>query len=296
MKMRSILKAVISFVQGAIVGVGAILPGVSGGVLCVAFGIYEPMMELLTSPIKSLKKHYKMFIPFLAGGAIGFVLLAKVVELIFEASAAIALMLFFGLICGTLPELFKVSEQSDHKKSWTPFIVSLSLAYLFLHVLEGGVSTVIAPSFLSYLFCGLLWGLSLIIPGLSSSSVLIYLGLYEPMTAGIGALDFSVILPVFLGIGVTALLFARLVNMLFKKHYALISRIVLGFVIASSLKIVPSAFDNILTLVLSVACFVVGFLIARGMDIAKKKQDASPEQCTSAPAEVPEEPSAPDAE
>jgi len=35
-------------IQGAIVGVGAILPGISGGVLCVAFGICEPMMALLT--------------------------------------------------------------------------------------------------------------------------------------------------------------------------------------------------------------------------------------------------------
>lgn len=297
MKMKSILKAVISFVQGAIVGVGAILPGVSGGVLCVAFGIYEPMMELLTSPIKSIKKYYKMFIPILAGWVIGFVLLAKVVELLFEASAVVALMLFFGLICGTLPELFKASEESDHKKSWTPFIVSLSLAYLFLHVLEGGVSTVIAPSFFSYLFCGLLWGLSLIIPGLSSSSILIYLGLYEPMTAGIGALDFSVILPVLLGIVVTALLFARLVNMLFKKHYALISRIVLGFVIASSLKIVPAAYDSILTLGLSVVCFIVGFLIARGMDVAKKKQESpSSEQGDSTTAKDPKEHAAPDAE
>lgn len=296
MKMKSILKAVFSFIQGAIVGVGAILPGVSGGVLCVAFGIYEPMMELLTSPFKSIKKHYKMFIPFLLGWAIGFVLLAKVVELIFEVSAAVALMLFFGLICGTLPELFKISEKSDGKKSWTPFILSLSLAFLFFHLLEGGTGFTIAPSFFSYLFCGLLWGLSLIIPGLSSSSVLIYLGLYEPMTAGIGALDFSVILPVLLGIVVTALLFARLVNMLFKKHYALISRIVLGFVIASSLKIVPAAYDSILTLVLSVVCFIVGFFIARGMDVAKKKQESpSSEQSVLAASKDPQEPAAPDA-
>ena len=48
MKRSPLLKSILYALQGAIVGVGAILPGVSGGVLCVAFGIYEPMMALMT--------------------------------------------------------------------------------------------------------------------------------------------------------------------------------------------------------------------------------------------------------
>ena len=47
MKNNAVLKSLLLAIQGAIVGTGAILPGVSGGVLCVAFGIYEPMMALL---------------------------------------------------------------------------------------------------------------------------------------------------------------------------------------------------------------------------------------------------------
>ena len=43
---------IVKIVFGALVGGGAILPGVSGGVLCVAFGIYRPMMELLSHPLK----------------------------------------------------------------------------------------------------------------------------------------------------------------------------------------------------------------------------------------------------
>ena len=46
MKNLFCIKNLILILQGAIVGTGAILPGISGGVLCVAFGIYKPMMEL----------------------------------------------------------------------------------------------------------------------------------------------------------------------------------------------------------------------------------------------------------
>lgn len=268
-------------IQGAIVGVGAILPGISGGVLCVAFGIYEPMMALLTHPIKSFKTYYKMFIPFLIGWALGFVFLAKGIEVLFGYSPTIALMLFFGLICGTIPELFKTSEKSDPKGSWTPFVLSLALAYLLFHVLENGGGTAIAPSFINYVLSGLIWGLSLIVPGLSSSSVLIFLGLYEPLTAGIGALNFAVIVPFLIGIVGTALLLARLVTTLFDKHYAVISRIILGFMIASSLKILPSSFENPITLIISLVCFAVGFAVARAMDCSRNKSKSKKEHVMS---------------
>lgn len=270
-----LLKSVILALQGAFVGTGAILPGVSGGVLLVAFGIYEPMMALLSRPKESIGTYYKMFIPFLVGWLLGFTLLAKAVEAMFNASASVALMLFFGLICGTLPQLIKDSEMSDEgrKQSWTPFVLTLALAYFLFCLLEQGKPAQVQTSAMSFVICGLVWGLSLVIPGLSSSSVLLYMGLYEPMTAGIAALDFSVILPLLLGLAITVAALARLVNNLYEKHYALISRLILGFVIASSLKIVPTQFESMGTLVLSLACFAVGFGVARYMDIAREKQE-----------------------
>lgn len=271
MKRNKMIQSLLYIIQGAIVGIGAILPGVSGGVLCVAFGIYEPMMELLTNPRDAIKKSYKIFIPFIIGWVLGFLLLARAIEILFAKSAAVALMLFFGLICGTLPELFKVSEKSDPTKSWTPFVISLSAAYLLFHILEGQVGIVIPPSFLSFLLCGFFWGLSLIVPGLSSSSILICLGLYEPLTSGIAALDPGVLIPMGIGIVLTALALARLVNMLFKKHYAITSRAVLGFVIASALKAIPTDFGNTTSLLVSIICFVLGFAVALAMDRYKQK-------------------------
>ena len=267
-----LFKSLILALQGAIVGTGAILPGVSGGVLLVAFGIYEPMMALLSHPKKFFETYYKMFIPFLIGWLLGFLLLAKAVEVMFQASAPVALMLFFGLICGTLPELIKVSERSDEKRSWTPFVLTLALAYFLFCLLEQGRAAQVKTNALSFVICGLVWGLSLIVPGLSSSSVLLYMGLYEPMTAGIAALDFSVLLPLLLGLAITVVSLARLVNNLYEKHYALVSRLILGFVIASSLKIVPTEFESAGTLVLSLVCFGAGFALARGMDCAREKQ------------------------
>lgn len=263
----------IYLIQGAIVGVGAILPGISGGVLCVAFGLFEPIMEFLTHPKDSLKKNSQMLIPFISGWALGFVLLAKVVELMFGFIPEISIFLFFGLVCGTIPDLFKQSELSDKNTSWTPFILSLSASYIFFHIIEVGEAVDLPENFFTFIFCGALWGLSLIVPGLSSSTVLIYLGLFDPLMEGIAGFDIFVLLPFGIGIVATVLLFAKLVNMLFKKHYAVISRIILGFVISTSLKSLPHTFSSVWTMIIAVIASVVGFLIAHALDKADKKHN-----------------------
>lgn len=271
----NIFQIIVYFIQGAIIGVGAILPGVSGGVLCVAFGLYEPLMEFLTNPKKTIKEHYRMFIPFLVGFAVGFVLLAKVVDFIFGFAPEVALFLFFGLVCGTIPEMFKKSELANKDASWTPFVISMAASYIIFHIMDvlgKGTAFTIPANFVTFLFCGLMWGLSLIVPGLSSSTVLVFFGLYEPLMDGIGSFDVLVLAPFGLGIVITALLLAKLVNMLFKNHYAVISRIILGFVISSSLKTLPNEIENPYTIVISVICCAIGFAVALAMEKAEKTQ------------------------
>ena len=261
-------------IQGAIVGVGAILPGVSGGVLLVAFGLYEPLMELLTTPKKAIKNNYQLFVPFITGWILGFILLAKVCEIFFNYAPDVAIFLFFGLVCGTIPDMFKQSEEANKNASWTPFVISLSASYVFFHIIEGGEAIVIPENFLSFVFCGFMWGLSLIVPGLSSSTVLMFLGIYVPLTEGIGNFDFKVLIPFGIGIIITVLLLAKLVNMMFKKHYAIISRVILGFVISSSLKTLPHSFGSVWTMILSILLCAVGFAVAIWMERSQKKQQS----------------------
>lgn len=274
MRIKTTIQWLIPAVQGAIVGTGAILPGISGGVLLVAFGLYEPMMALFSDPLKSFKSYYKMFIPFLVGWAAGFVLLAGVVEMLFLAFSSFTITLFTGLIFGTMPELMKKSEQSDKNQSWSSFAISLVSLFVLFNMLQSASVSNVSPNSMWYVFSGMVWGLSLVVPGLSSSSILIYMGLYQPMTAGIASLDMGVVLPLFGGLSITVLLFAKLVNFLFKKKYALISRIVIGVMVSSTLMIIPKSFDSPMQFFACAACFAVGFALARWIDIVKTKSAA----------------------
>ena len=91
--------------QGFIIGAGGILPGISGGVLSVIFGIYRPVMEVLAHPLNGLRRHLSLLLPVGAGAILGFLCGGGLILVLFDRSEKLATCLFIGLILGTLPSL-----------------------------------------------------------------------------------------------------------------------------------------------------------------------------------------------
>ena len=61
MKNFSVFSYLFKILKGALVGLGAVLPGISGGVLCVVFGIYKTIMEFWQILFASLKLIFPSF-------------------------------------------------------------------------------------------------------------------------------------------------------------------------------------------------------------------------------------------
>ncbi|MDO4565647.1 MAG: DUF368 domain-containing protein [Clostridia bacterium] len=270
--MRKLFRWLYGIVQGALIGGGAILPGISGGVLSVLFGVYRPLMELLTHPVPAIKKHYKLFIPIGIGAGIGILLFAKLVAELFTAYENYAVCLFLGLIVGTIPMLYKdAGKEGRSKGGFCAMILSFVFLLGALLLFASLNKLSLEPNIWWYLFCGAVWGLSLIVPGLSSSSILIFMGLYTPMSEGIGDINVSVILPVAVGIITVAVLLARPVNKLFDRHYTIASHAIVGLVTASAVTILPTSFSGVWDVVLCIALAAAGFFIAYLMDVWGKK-------------------------
>jgi len=275
----TIKKFIVRVIQGAIIGAGAILPGISGGVLCVIFGIYRPMMAVLAHPFQNVKLYWKMFVPIAIGWAIGFVGLAGAIASLLSLNAVVIISLFVGLIIGTFPSLFREGAKNGTSKGmWIALAVSTLALLAFFYTLKFSTSTAVTPSFGWYIFCGALWGISLIVPGMSSSSLLMFLGLYQPMSVGISTFDFGVLVPFAIGIIGTVLLLARLVNHLFNKHYGIAFYCVIGFVIASTIPIIPVSFTGFGEAALCFAAAVAGFAGSFFMDRWSEKHPVREEQ------------------
>ena len=258
-KKTFVIQAILWAIQGFIVGIGAILPGVSGGTLCYAFGIYDPVLDVLSDPIKGLKKHWKMMIFVILGGGLGFVGFAGITNWLLNLNEAVVLCVFVGLIAGTLPDIWKdAGKKGRESGSYIALAISFVAIAAVFYVFKSVWHLTIAPNLAGWLICGLLWGLSFIIPGFSSSTLLLFFGIYEKMSEGISTLDFGVIIPLGLTMLATLLLFSRLMKLVFDKFYSIVSHCVLGFVVATTLMILPSFATEWYNILIYVGCIVAG--------------------------------------
>lgn len=248
---------------GVLIGAGAILPGVSGGVLAVVFDIYRPFMEVLTHPREAIPKYWRWFLPIGLGCAIGFLGFAKGIAAAIDVSSTVTTWLFIGLIVGTVPSLFREAGKEGHSiGSWVSMAVCAGAIFFSLFYVGKVICVTVEPNFWWYNFCGALWGMSLVIPGLTSSSVMMALGLYQPMLEGLARLDFLVLSACLPGMVLTILLLARLVSWFFRKHYSIAFHGIFGIVLASTLVIIPTSYVGAWEIVLSAVCCIGGFLLA----------------------------------
>lgn len=266
------MQFLLRFLEGILIGTGGILPGVSGGALCVVFGIYRPLMELFSNPFKNLKKYFWMLFPYGLGIGVGFIGLAGLVDYVLRTHEALAVCAFVGLILGMVPQLFRdAGEQGRGKGDWVALSISFVLLTALFLYLRYGAGMHIVPNVGWWLVCGAIWGLNVILPGMSSSSMLIFLGLYQPMLAGISRFSMQVILPIGAGAVLVILTLSKAVNALFSKHYALMYHVILGAVLATVVPLIPIHFSGVWDVVLDALCIAGGFVISLFLNKVSQK-------------------------
>lgn len=259
---------IMRLIHGAIIGLGAVLPGISGGVLCVVFGVYKPIMELLSHPFKAIKKYAKLLIPIVIGIGIGFLAISKLLGFLLTKYPDPSVCLFVGLIAGMMPSLFREAGEKGRSKG---SFISMAICFAVVLALLLGLNAVhvtIVPNFWWYLFCGFCIALSVIAPGMSFSTLLMPLGLYTPLVDGIGNLDFKVILPAGIGALLTVILLAKAVDSLMNKHYSVVFHGIIGIVVAATVVIIPfqSFAAGVKEAVINVICIAAGVAIALILD------------------------------
>jgi putative membrane protein len=237
---NSVIEWLIRLAKGALVGIGAIVPGFSGGVLAVVFGIYEPLMRFLASPFVNFVQNFLYFLPVGIGGMIGVVAFSAVVDFAFSHYAAQFTWLFIGFIAGTFPSLFKTAGKEGRKPwHWVLLVAMAGLTFFYMSWIETIRSIELPLNIWTWLLAGMLMGFGMVVPGMSPSNFLIYLGLYQAMANGLKQLDLGVALPIMAGVIIVILVFAKLISWLFKKSYTVMYHLILGIVVGSTLAIIP---------------------------------------------------------
>ena len=154
---------------GFVIGAGAIIPGLSGGILAVSMGLYQPTIEAITGFFKAPKKNFNFLLPLGIGGVIGFVFL---IDSLFAKYQTEVVCLFMGLVIGSIPSFLKEANGDEPFKKTNWLYIILGFAFAITLVLlgfftgESGTGAVAASRELTPLLAALCGGIIML--GLSS--------------------------------------------------------------------------------------------------------------------------------
>lgn len=130
-----------SVFKGIALGAGAILPGISSGVLCVVFGIYEKLLDSILYFFKDVKKNFKFLLPIFIGIFVGVLIFSNFLQYLLISFPIQTNSVFIGLILGTIPSLLKtLKEQNNNLKN---NITCFKYIIIFLICFSIGVGSIL---------------------------------------------------------------------------------------------------------------------------------------------------------
>ncbi len=234
-----------SFFQGILIGAGAILPGISSGVLCVIFGIYENLLDCVLSFFKNIKENFKYLFPIGLGSIIGVVLFGNILKYLFFAYPIQIKFIFIGLILGSIPSLIKEStSKTKFKPYYLIFTLITLLIGIFLVILEQKISKFNDTdyNFLFLVISGFFMSAGIIIPGVSNTLILMLLGIYELYLDAVSIIYLPFLFPLLIGIFLGSIFFMKLTKFLLDKFYPQTFFAIIGFTLGSVFILYPRFF------------------------------------------------------
>lgn len=237
------------------------------GVFCVAFGIYEKLIDSFLHFYKNIKKNTTFLLPIILGALVSIFVFSNFLQIAFDNFYMLTSFAFIGLILGSFPIVFK---QADVSKISFTHIMCLIFSFVFsiyLIVLEKtSVSSLTSFSNLYLVLSGFLMSAGIVIPGVSKTVILMMLGVYSSYLSAISSLNFSILIPLGIGLALGGVVFMVLINFLFSHFKSYTYFLISGFVLGSVFVIFPGltlSFECTLGVLLGILCFFVTYKLGK---------------------------------
>lgn len=247
-----------ALIKGFIIAVSMLVPGVSGASMMMALNVYEPSLEFLSHLAKGKLVHKKLMLHLFIGAIIGLLLFSRsMIWLLNHYGDSIRFFFLGSILFGLIP-MFKDILKVSFKKHHLILIFVGILISLGLNQFEGLVVIESNPNIVVMILAGIGIAVALILPGISTSFVLLALGAYEPILRALSTFDFSVILWMLIGIGLGILMTTNFLVYCLTHHAILTNLLIIGFVLGSLIEIIPMGSQ--LSLPLSILYILLGGL------------------------------------
>lgn len=258
------------FFKGFIIGLGKIMPGVSGSVIAICLGLYERIISCLSS-FKNLKHDFSFFINIFLGILLAIILGSRVIKSSLDASFIYTISLFIGLMLPGLFPLFKEvnNEGLTLKIVLTGVIIFFALILFNTFTFKGSniVSTSVIYNFLSLILCGILDAAATIIPGISGSALLLLVGYYDTIITSLAnpftISSIKILIPFGIGMILGVIIISKIVSYLFKNYRIGTFVLIISFALFSIFSLIKEVLLLIvspLELLISIIFLIIGII------------------------------------
>lgn len=237
--------------------------GISSGVFCVIFGIYETLVNSILNFFSDWKKNLKFLFPIILGVFIGIILFGNILKFLFTSFYMQTCFCIIGFILGGIPALLKQNTKRIDLNSIIFLLFTLFFSLYLVAIESASYNNFTNTASISYsrlIISGFFMSAGIVIPGVSSTVILMLFGIYDIYLNAISVLNITILFPIAIGIIIGGFIFLKLIQFLLKHFSQYTYYAICGFTLGSIFVLFPGFnlnLDGIISIVLLVLAFVI---------------------------------------
>lgn len=274
--------------QGFIIGIGKILPGVSGAMFAMMFGVYEKSLNIISHFTKEFKNNIRYILVLGGSVVLAIILGSGVIKYCMDRHYLYTMIFFIGMMCAGLKSLFKTVKKEKFKLSnliCALIVVVLFTLTSFIEVVKPESTLKHTPLiFMIFIVAGFLDAFATVVPGICGTALLMILGYYNTIITALSDVfninhignNAFILIPFLIGMALGVYLVSMLIDYLFKNHYAKTYYSIFGFAVTSIILLLTKTFNKAYSLneiLISLVFFIVGYVIVTLLDKMEKESE-----------------------
>lgn len=258
-----------NFLYGLLIGIGFIVPGVSGGVIATIIGIYNDLIYKINHLFKDFKNNILYIFPILLGVLLSIFLFSKIILYLINYHLEFISYIFIGLILGCIPYLLnEIKNKSNKRIAFIPFFISFLFGIILFIVQKNNITSINNPSIIILIIAGFLYSLGKIVPGISGAALLIFIGMYNYLLniiANPSIITLNIIIsliPFFISFIISSIIILKIIEYLLNNYFRYTYSSIIGLVISSVLFIYPNTI-TFYYLIISILSFIISYELSK---------------------------------
>lgn len=226
--------------KGFIIGIGKIMPGVSGAMLAITLNEYDKIIESIANIKTNTYEKIKYLSTIGTGIIIAIIITSKIIVKCLEKHYLATILLFEGIIIGGIPQIIKQIKLK--KKDIFISIIIMIIVLIMLNLNMKQSKYIIKYNcfeFIKIIGIGIIDAISSIVPGISGTAILMYLGYYDIILSMFATItstslllkNIFIALPFSIGFIIGTMVISKLINYLIKMNPNIVNIIVTIFMI-----------------------------------------------------------------